>query len=259
LKKALEALIELQEIDCGLQKLEQAKGDLPQRVNSLSEEVRALEKEIAEKKEKNSELKKRRVEISARVEDLKVKLQKYQKQLYSVKTNKEYDALTLEIDTTKETQDQLEFEILEIDEATATLDEEIVALEQKTAELKEELEHARAELDAMMAKTRDEEQALNAKREQVLKRLSQPLISTYNRIRVNRGGRALALLKDGAYGSCSECSTRIPPQRSLEIRMMNKIYTCEVCGRILVWRPDTDGICRSTEDETKETESMEQA
>ncbi|HQG46666.1 MAG TPA: hypothetical protein PLG50_13490, partial [bacterium] len=55
-----------------------------------------------------------------------------------------------------------------------------------------------------------------------------------------RGGIAVAFLKDG---SCSECSTRIPPQRGLEIRMMNHIYLCEVCGRIMLYDPDRVTVC----------------
>jgi len=251
LKKSLEALIELQEVDCNLQRLEQAKGDLPQKVNSLKQEVEDLEKETSEKKEKLAELEKKMKSNVGEVALLEEKLAKYQKQLYNVKTNKEYDALTLEIDTAKEIKEQLEFESLEIEEEVASLAEEISSLEQKTDEMKQELKERQAELNVMLDKNRHEEEGLLSRRQKLIERLPVPIVKTYDRIRVNRGGRALALLKDG---SCSECSSKIPPQRALEIRMMDHFFTCEVCGRILVWRPDADTVCKTTTKESAEVE-----
>ena len=86
-----------------------------------------------------------------------------------------------------------------------------------------------------MATTRDEEHKLFREREETVKGLPRQILSTYNRIRSGRGGVALAMLRDGA---CSECSSRIPPQRGLEIRQMDKLYLCEVCGRIMIWLPE---------------------
>ncbi len=105
---------------------------------------------------------------------------------------------------------------------------------------KSQREEARLKLDAMLAVTQEQEERLRLRRQEIAGALTRPIYSTYERIRQGRSGIAVAYLKDG---SCSQCSTRIPPQRGLEIRMMNRVYLCEVCGRIMLWDPERDTVC----------------
>ena len=238
MKIALEALIDLQEVDSKIQKLEQSKGDFPQKVKALSLQVENLEQNLENKRLQNKSLKSDHIKIDSDLVLLQVKLKKYQTQLYQVKTNKEYDAVTLEIENAKEAIDQLELDTLEIDEVISSSENEAKTLEQEVEEKKKELTETNSILNELLVKTHEEEELLIEQRNTILTQLSKPVIGTYERIRNGRGGSALALLKDGA---CSKCSSRIPPQRGLEIRMMNKLYFCEVCGRILVWSPDYKG------------------
>lgn len=237
MRKNLEALIELQDIDWKLKKLTDAKGDLPQKVESLAKKVQDAKENLQQlqddKKEKNS----KKASLDGDVVLFKENLKKYQDQLYHVKNNKEYDAITSEIDTTQETIDQNEFESLELEEAVKEIEEKIKQAETEIQELQAELDKSNQYLKEMLAKTEDEERVLNEKRAPLLELLPRPILNHYERIRAGRGGMALALLKDGA---CSECSAHIPPQRAMEVRMMNDFYLCEVCGRILVYRPDLD-------------------
>jgi predicted nucleic acid-binding Zn-ribbon protein len=53
----------------------------------------------------------------------------------------------------------------------------------------------------------------------------------YERIRKAKGGLAVVPVKRNA---CGGCYNAVPPQKVLELRRNNKIYTCEHCGRILV-------------------------
>jgi len=56
------------------------------------------------------------------------KLKKYKVQLYQVKTNKEYDAITLEIETSEQAVEEKGFKSLELEEAIAALEEDIKAI-----------------------------------------------------------------------------------------------------------------------------------
>lgn len=235
MRKNLEALIELQDIDWKLKKLSDAKGDLPQKVESLSNKVQDarqnLQQLLDDKKEKIS----RKASLDSDVVLFRENLKKYQNQLYHVKNNKEYDAITSEIDSTQEKIDQYEFESLELEEAENEIEANISEAEKTIEELQTELDKTNQFLKEMLVKTEDEERVLIEKRAPLLELLPRPILNHYERIRAGRGGMALALLKDGA---CSECSAHIPSQRAMEIRMMNDFYLCEVCGRILVYRPE---------------------
>ncbi len=235
MRKVLDKLIELQDIDGQLLKLEEARGDLPQKVNELASEIDEIAKDLDQKKQVKKEKESRKMAVDGDTSLLKEKLKKYQNQLYQVKTNKEYDAMTIEIEDCEKRIEKLEYEFLELEEDIIKLGNDISETEEKLNEQKQLLQQKEKHLSEMIEQTKEQEKLLKEQREIMIKDISRPLLTTYDRIRLNRGGRALAYLTNG---SCSDCSTRIPPQRGMEIRMMNTIYYCEVCGRILVWQPE---------------------
>jgi len=240
LRDTLAALINLQDVDCELRALEQSKGDLPQRIASLNREIAQLEESIAEKHDQLKTSRLGRESGALEVASLRDKLKKYQNQLYQVKTNKEYDAITLEFETTQAAIENREFEMLEMEEREKQLHSEIEGLQPGLAELQGQRDEAESRLQAMLAVTRAKEERLQQQRQEIVARIPRPVYSTYERTRIGRGGIAVAFLKEG---SCSQCSTRIPPQRGLEIRMMNHLFLCEVCGRIMLYDPERMTVC----------------
>ncbi|MBN1482671.1 hypothetical protein EH223_11810 [candidate division KSB1 bacterium] len=235
MQQVLETLIELQEVDSKLQRLEAEKGDLPEKVENLSNEIQHIRASLDQKKEEMTTIIVERKSTSHDVEIFQQKLKKYKVQLYQVKTNKEYDAITLEIETTEQKIDELEYKILEFEEAQNKLKGEISNIETQLNELSTLLVDKKKDLEIKLSATRAEEETLRGQRTTLVQKLPRPILSSYERIRLGRGGVAVAKLINGA---CSACSSRIPPQRGLEIRMMNKINLCEVCGRIVVWKPE---------------------
>ncbi len=242
MRETLASLINLQDIDCELRALEQSKGDLPQRITALNQEIARFEESIAGKNEQLAASRHERESSTLDVAHLREQLKKYQNQLFQVKNNKEYDAITVEIETTQKKIEDNEFRMLELEEKEKLLQAEIDALQPGLAEARQQLSDAESRLEAMLAVTREKEEKLVARRQEIIATLAKPIYSTYERTRIGRSGIAVAFLKEG---SCSECSTRIPPQRGLEIRMMNHIYLCEVCGRIMLWDPERVTVCES--------------
>lgn len=240
MKKTLEALIKLQEIDCQLRTLEQSKGDLPQRVAELMQDIERLQVQLEQKVDGIEQQKTAKRDAELEITSLKEKLKKYQSQQYLVKTNKEYDAITVEMENTQATIEKTEFKILETDESVQKLDVQVTELRPQLEQLQQTLQENQVKLQEMLGQTADREAVLQGKRQEILVTLPKPIINTYERIRLGRGGMALAFLKDGA---CSQCSSRIPPQRGLEIRTMTNMYVCEVCGRILVWQEGRTKPC----------------
>lgn len=125
MRDTLAALITLQDVDCKLRVLEQSKGDLPQRIASLNQEIALLEGSISEKRNQLKSSQLGRESGALEVATLRDKLKKYQSQLYQVKTNKEYDAITLEIETTQADIEKREYGMLEMEETEKLLQSEI--------------------------------------------------------------------------------------------------------------------------------------
>jgi len=235
LRKKIQTLIKLQEIDSRLDDLKLQKGDLPLMVAQAEEELSIKKGDRDDIKERLLNLEKDRKMFEMEVEASKEQLKKYEDQLYQVQTNKEYDAISLEIDTKKSQISDLENKILQTFDEEDSLKKQLEEVEKEIAELEKQLLEYKKELEEISQLTATEEATLLHEREKVIKDLDKTWLSRYERIRKAKGGIAVAKIE---RGSCGGCFSTIPPQKIVEIRESNQIYTCEYCGRILVWIED---------------------
>lgn len=231
----IQTLLELQEIDRQLLALEKAKGDLPKTLEELKHKVTELTGVYDQRAAhlSNSERQRRGAESALAL--AKERKKKYETQLYAVKTNKEYDAVTLEIEHTEKEIDQSETQILEALEAEEKLKAEVAQYEEQLKTAQQERGEQEALLNQHMEQNKHEVERLQSARQGLLVSVTPALLRSYERI--SRGKDGLALVKI-VRGSCGGCSTRITSQRAMEIREMREIYYCESCGRILIWQEE---------------------
>lgn len=225
-------LIKLQKIDKKLMDLESFKGDLPEQVNELRDNLENLNTRLANAREDFENTQKMKRDYQADIDSLTEKLNKFKEQIYSVKTNKEYDAITTEIENIEHQLDELELKFIELLENEEKQNESILQLEKSVSDVSENLKIKEAELREKLSKTESEEKMLYSKRKDAVANLDYKLISTYDRIRKGKDGIALATIEN--Y-NCTSCYTTLPAQTAVEVRKMNRIISCEVCGRILVY------------------------
>ena len=227
----LKILFELQSIDDQLDELEELRGDLPNAVQVLEEKISAIKDSVVSKETEQKESLKKRKENDNEIEKLKENQKKFKAQLYQVRNNKEYDALTKEIDHTDELISKLEAENDALADLSKNLTDEIESVKPQLDELNEELKVKQADLKVIIKANEKEEAKLREKRKQIETLTKKADHSVYMRIRKAKKGMAVATIKRSA---CSGCHNIVPPQRQLEIRRNNKLFFCEYCGRILV-------------------------
>jgi len=232
LQELIEKLKELQSIDSELQFIQELKGNLPHQINMLHKELEEAENQYKAKKTDLNQTKTSLKLIQVEIEDFQKKKQKYQEQLYEVTNNKEYDAVTSEIDNVTNSIDENEEKVISLmdqeERLTAEIDEDKKELESLTQNLKIK----EAELEKKNAKTEKEEITLKDKKNQLISKINDRHLAMYDRIRKAKGGLAVVPIQNG---SCGGCSKRLPTQKILEIRSMKQLHLCEVCGRILIW------------------------
>jgi predicted nucleic acid-binding Zn-ribbon protein len=226
--------MELQNLDSKLDQLRSLRGDLPNQVERMHRDLEEAQRKQEEREVKRQAYQKEKGMIEVDVKALEGRQTKYQNQLFQVKTNREYDAVTLEIESVKQNIEMKESRLLELMDLEEDIKHAIEAGQSDIEKLSETLEERRLELDERMAKTEKDEIALCDKREKVLRNLTPRILATYERIRKAKNGFAVTPVVRNACGGCFKT---LPPQRILEIRQMNRIQLCEVCGRILVWDP----------------------
>ena len=227
----LKILFELQSIDDQLDELEELRGDLPNAVEVLEEKISAIKDSVVSKETEQKESLKKRKENDNEIEKLKENQKKFKAQLYQVRNNKEYDALTKEIDHTDELISKLDAENDALADLSKRLTDETEEVKPQLDELNEELKVKQADLKVIIKANEKEEAKLREKRKQIETQTKKADHAAYMRNRKAKKGMAVATIRRSA---CSGCHNIVPPQRQLEIRRNNKLFFCEYCGRILV-------------------------
>ncbi len=234
--KDMEMVLKLQGIDYELGELERSKDYLPDMINNLENEMRetseALESSEKELTEQTLLHKKLDIELAT----LNQELAKLQKQMQVIKTNKEYDALTNEIVNRKLKISSTEEEILKILTNLDDLKEKIKEYRQKLQELDKNNTAQLAYLKKELSSIEDKVKIKEGERKNLTVRINKRLLSTYERVRKGRGDQVVVTIRKRA---CTGCYKGIPPQKIQEIKKGDEIFTCDNCGRILIWTEDS--------------------
>jgi predicted nucleic acid-binding Zn-ribbon protein len=231
LKTKLQNLFALQQIDAKLDDLEELKGELPGEVRALEEELAGLLGKVAALEQEMRKAFSSRDDADNEIVTLRQKLEKYKSQQLLVKNNREYDALTREMDHATETiaRREKEMELLEGKGTLARTD--IEGLKEQVAQLMVRLAEKRDALAEISKSTEEEELRYTDKRQRLATKVAKQDLATYERVRKAKKGQAVVRIK---RNSCGGCFARVTPQRLLELRQNERMYTCEHCGRILV-------------------------
>lgn len=224
-------LYELTQIDRELYEIEEEKGDLPVKINELKEEIEKLKTDISEKESRLLELNNEEQTLLKVIKDSDDRMTKFDELKYSVKSNKEYDNIMLTIDGCIKKIDESEDKIKEIKSEREIIGNKINELSESLMESEEELKESTDELDEINMEFETEENELNIKRKELIMQLAEEDRYLYEKINRSYKGEATAILRKS---NCSGCYNSIPPQQAIEIRIAEKIYTCQNCGRILI-------------------------
>lgn len=233
----LDALLKLQSLDSQLDELVKIRGGLPEEVRDLEDDIAGFETRIgkfqAEIKTLEEEVERNRVGKK----DAEKLITKYKDQQMNVRNNREFDAISKEVEL-----QSLEIELVEKRANEAQLrvrgkEEEIKTTQAALGERREDLKAKRQELDQITSESQEEEKEIIRHRDTQATTIESRLLNSYNKIRGNAlNGLAVVMVKRGACGGCFNV---VPPQRQADIKDKKKIIVCEHCGRIFA---DVEGV-----------------
>ena len=222
-------LIELQEIDSQLDDLNSLLGDLPKMVDDLNSQEHSLITKVQEDKKRSKDINLSLNKSETANKTIQGKIDKLTDQLFLVTNNKQYDALTLEIDHLKEKKENHESQILAHIEENEELEKSIDENEKLLTELKSDLDVRRKKLETALSETADEKAALENSREKQISKIDSSTIQIYSKVISARSGVAVVPLSGD---SCGGCGAALPIQMASEIRG-GKTHTCFNCGRFV--------------------------
>ena len=231
MNQTLEQLIKLQEIDSRLLEIKEHMGDLPLIVESQELEIISMEETHQHKQERILEIEKNIRHHEAENEDYTTKLAKYKEQLFLVKSNKEYDAISQEIDHMKSIISESELLQITFEEEKSELEENIKLNINMIESLTESLTSNRSELEAAMAETTHEQEELKSNRNTLYKDIDPSYLNVYETLFNARNVGMVSII--GA--ACGGCYSQLPPQTIIEIRENKQIITCPNCSVLQFW------------------------
>jgi uncharacterized protein len=239
----LEALVKLQSIDSQLDEIKKVRGDLPEEVSDLEDEIEGFNTRLGRFTTELENLEATIKDNKEGIKEAEKLIRKYEEQQTNVRNNREYDAITKEVEL-----QNLEIQICEkrIKEAGVAIERkkiEIGEIEAQIADKAENLDIKKRELDTIIAESKEEEAKLMEEREKAKSKIEDKLLKYYEKLRANlTNGLAVVTVKRGA---AEGCNIIIPPQKIAEIKEKKKIVIDEHSGRILA---DVEVI---TEEEAK--------
>lgn len=240
IEKKLVALYSLQQIDSQIDRIRIVRGELPLEVEDLEDEIAGLETRVDNHIQEVQSVEKQLHDRQISIKDCQTLIKRYEEQQNNVRNNREYDALTKEIEFQSLEIQLAEKRIREFNTQLTASREEIDSAQKILSERRNDLDVKRNELSDIVTETELEEKALIHKSEEQQHFIEERLLTAYKRIRKNaRNGLAVVGVERDA---CGGCFNAIPPQRQLDIRLHKKIIVCEYCGRILVDKELADTI-----------------
>ncbi|TNE72318.1 hypothetical protein EP331_07450 [bacterium] len=230
MEEVLQNLANLQYIDSRIDEIARLRGDLPEEIADIEMDIARLQNRVKNLEQESLDLKKEGNMLNGDVEEAKLLVDKYEKQQMTVRNNREYDALTKEIESQKQ---RIENALSRLDEINILLDEnERNTFDSKDAlaETEDVLANKQTDLERLKSQTKAEETELLKKRESAAKQVGDRYIRNYERLRGGfKNGLVVVPMERGAC-----LGMMLPPQVQVEVRKKNRIIIDESSGRIVI-------------------------
>jgi predicted nucleic acid-binding Zn-ribbon protein len=234
LKKKLDMLEELQEVDQQIDVLKSAQNGLQAELTGINQGVAVAREgyDLLEAGLSQLEADKKELEAihAAELENIA----RSETNMKEIKTNKEFQAVGREITAARkqvaDIEEQLLQKISQIEEASSQLAAKKHACDELAVNSAQRVEAKQAEIE----KVKSEIDADIQRRENVVKGLPPSLTKKFTILREQRRGQALAIARDGY---CMGCNMQLPPQLYNNLYKYEELLSCPHCQRILILRP----------------------
>jgi hypothetical protein len=240
IEQRLSALYKLQNLDSKLDDIKRMRGDLPDEVRDLEDDIAQLETRISKFQAEIKEFEQEAESRKQRKKEAEKLILKYKDQQNNVRNNREYEALTKEIES-EELEIQLcDKRVREANEKISRKNEEITDTELGLSKQRKELDVKKIELNTLLEESEAEETKILKEREKHIKNIEDRLYRSYTKIRDNAiNGLAVVMVRRDACGGCFNV---VPLQRQADIREKKKLIVCEHCGRVFAGVEDAPVI-----------------
>ena len=227
----LRALHQLQVIDSEIDEIRTVRGELPLEVQDLEDELEGYNTRLNNHKNEMETINQDIDDFKNKITEAKKLIKKYKSQQLNVRNNREYDAISKEIEVNDLDLKIFKKKILEKEGIIESSKDTEKVTKKKIKEKKLDLNEKKSELDKILSESKGDEDKLINEKLKRSKKIEKNLLLSYTKL-VERQRNGLAVVKV-KRNACGGCFNVVPPQRQTEIKQKLKIILCEFCGRIL--------------------------
>ncbi len=232
-----DALLALQALDLRADQLTHRRATLPARaeIDKVMASLASLEATTATAESERHELGRGQQRLEDEIATLTEKATQHDKALYSgsVTNPRELQAMQDEIAALKRRISQLEDQELEIMERIEPIDAALAESATQRTALDDDAARWRAELAETEVAIEAELGEVSSERIAVVAEIDPDLLTTYERLRPQTGGIAVARLVGGSCGGCHLGLSAVEVDRLKKLPPEEAAH-CEECGRLLV-------------------------
>ncbi|NTU57771.1 MAG: hypothetical protein HGB00_02460 [Chlorobiaceae bacterium] len=248
-------IVRLQHIDNQIESIMSLQKGLPEEISALEEDLAFTARQIEARKRVAEDHQKLRERLNGTIFDCKEKIRSFKEKQTLARNNKEYDALSKQIEYEEKEIAQAEIKLQDIshtehhsqelqkkgreliaenryDEITEEMMPDDV-LNQQREDLSQQVNLKKEELDSIVVETAEEITRLREKlasQRTAVTQEAKRLLDKYDHLKSGSMQNAIVKLDRHA---CSGCNTRVPTNRHTLI-VQGGFYVCESCGRIVV-------------------------
>ncbi|MBT1072074.1 zinc ribbon domain-containing protein [Pelotalea chapellei] len=238
MKKKLEMLEQLQEIDVQIDILKNNQSGLFGEVSGIEQELDSAREVVAGLEARIAQLEQEKAEFEASLATEQENIRRSETNMKEIKTNKEFQAVGREITVARKQTQEIEEQILqklgqveEVNSELAGRRADLTLLEQNSEERREAKQ---TEIDALQGDI----DADVARRAEITQALPPGLVKRYDSLREQRRGQAVAIARDGY---CLGCNMNLPPQLYNSLFRADDLISCPHCQRVLILKQQQAG------------------
>jgi predicted nucleic acid-binding Zn-ribbon protein len=235
IKDQIKKLVELQTMDVDVYRLKVDLRDKPAEIERLKGEFEAKKANLKSLEDQLKVIMLKQKEYEGDLKSKEEGIIKADGQLSQLKTNKEYSAKLLEIESIKADKSLIEEKILlgfdQIDEARKAVEAEKVLI----ANYEKEFLAKKKEIDDLLVVASDQLKVKESQRGRLTPDVRPDILSRYERIVQNKEGVGIVPVRNH---TCQGCFMHLTEQAINQIRLHEQLITCDMCARILYLEDD---------------------
>ncbi|MCL1960175.1 MAG: C4-type zinc ribbon domain-containing protein [Spirochaetes bacterium] len=234
----LDKLRSLQEIIYEKIGLEKNIQEIPKLLGKQEEALNKMKKSFIDKNQGYEKIKAEEVSLRNSLAEVEAAREKSEKNMDSVATQREYEALDKEIRDASEKEQQYRKDLQSRERTLVELDEEIkqraALIEQQEKELEDERKKNEAEISDKQKKI----ETLRKKENKLTENLDTEVVLKFERIIKNKEGIGIVAIRGNV---CMGCHMILPAQFANEVRIGEEFVFCPYCSRILYYEESAEG------------------